>query len=219
MEIITRDLPYQNWITILFVVCFVSLAVAKSFYYQQFVDFISLRGADRYISNRTRGSFFFEPLQLVLLTIQYVGISLLIFTAYCIYYEVNFRDNISVFGLVLLGYSVFEISKFLIERLISYALRFYTRIQPFLYKRLNLKNALGIFALCSSLVFSYHPDIDHKVIYIILSFVVFIYFIFQLWLLRSYRDDFIRFPFYFILYFCTLEIAPYFILYKFIANG
>ncbi|TVZ52922.1 DUF4271 domain-containing protein [Dokdonia sp. Hel1_53] len=219
MDTIIRDFPYQNWITIIFVVCLISLAVAKSFYYQQFVDFINLRGADRYISNRTRGSFFFEPLQLVLLIIQCTGISLLIFTAYCIYYEVEFRDNIKVFGLVLLGYSLFEVFKFLVERFISYALRFYNRIQPFLYKRLNLKNALGLFALCCSLVFAYHQDINHQIVYIILSSIVFIYFIYQLWLLRLYRDDFIRFPFYFILYFCTLEIAPYFILYKFIANG
>ena len=218
MEVTLREITFQNWITILITSCLIGLAIVKVFHQQQFVDFLKINGANRYISNRTKGSFYFQPLQLTLLVIQFLGISLFIYTSYCSVYALPVREHFDIYAYILIGYSLFEIIKFSFERIIGSTLRIYRKMQPFVYKRLNIKNVLGLFAIICAAAITYHPTIPNYFVYSCLSIIIGIYVISQIWLLRKYRDDFIRFPFYFILYFCTLEIAPYFILYKFITN-
>lgn len=216
METILREITYQNWITILLVTSLVFLAVAKFLYAQRFEDFITITGADRFIVTRSRGVYIFHPLQLILATIQCIGISLLLYVAFCITTEKLIRDNYAVFLVILAGYSTFEIAKFLTERLSTYAFDIHKKMQPFIYKRLNVKNMLGLFALISSAFIVYQLEPPHILIYSIIILIIVIYTISQFLLLRQYREQIFKHPFYFILYFCTLEIGPYFILYEFI---
>lgn len=218
MEAIIREITHQNWITILFASCLASLSVVKIFYQQQFIDFVRIIGANRFIANRTKGSFYFQPLQLTLLIVQCIGFSLFIYTSYCAIYALPLKDHFEIYGYTFLGYSSFEIIKFSFEHLTGFTLNLHKKTQAFIYKRLNIKNLLGLFAIICAAIITYHPNISNYFIYGSLGLIIGIYIIFQIWLLRKYRDDFIRFPFYFILYFCTLEIAPYFILYKFITT-
>jgi hypothetical protein len=218
LESSLRLITYQNWITIIIVGCVILLAAIKFFYQARFSDFINVVGADRFFSTRSKGVFILHPLQIVLLVIQFTGISLLFYLAYCSITGLPYSENFDIFKYIFLGYSIFEIVKFLLERFIAYVLNFDKKMQSFFYKRLNVKHLLGLFALLGSAFIVYQLQIPFYFIYSILGIVITIYTISQFWLIRKYKSDFFRFPFYFILYFCTLEIGPYFILYSFITK-
>ena len=218
LESSLRLITYQNWITIIIVGCLVLLAAVKFFYQARFTDFINVVGADRFLSTRSKGVFILHPLQIVLLTIQFVGFSILIYLVYCSILNLSYAENFHIFKYIFLGYSLFEILKFILERFIGYVLNFEKKMQSFFYKRLNIKHLLGLFALFCSSFIVYQLEFPFYFIYSALGIITTIYIISQFWLLGKYKDMFFRFPFYFILYFCTLEIGPYFILYTFITK-
>jgi len=219
LEAILREFSYQNWITIIIVGCLILLAIVKNLYYNDFIDFIKLNGADKYINTRSKGTIFFRPIQLVLFSVQCAGITLLFYTSYCILNNLSFKENYLLFSIILLAYLLFEIIKAITESFIGYTLQVYIKMRPFIYKRLNVKNLLGLLALSFSIIMIYQTDISKLFVTIAITTLVFFYIISQVWLLKKYRKEFIKFPFYFILYFCTLEISPYYILYKFIAHN
>lgn len=216
MEIILREITHQNWITFLIIGCFVLLAAIRFSYGQRFIDFINVLGADRFLNTRSKGIFIFHPFQLVLLLVQFIGISLIIYLTYCATFNLPFFNSFELFGVILLAYAAFEILKLSLERLSGYLLNFNKKMQPFIYKRLNVKNLLGILSLICSAIITYRFEISYYFIYSAITIIIAVYVISQFLLLSKYKDDFIRFPFYFILYFCTLEIGPYFILYKYL---
>jgi len=198
--------------------CLIILATVKFFYQAQFTDFIKIVGADRFFSTRSKGVFILHPLQIVLLVIQCTGISILFYLLYCSMVNISYAANFHVFIFIVLSYACFEIIKFILERFIGYTLNFEKKMQSFFYKRLNVKNLLGLFALISCSFAVYQLEFPFYFIYSTLAIITAVYIISQFWLLRKYKDDFFRFPFYFILYFCALEIGPYFILYTYVTK-
>lgn len=201
--------------TLVLIGCLVLLAVAKSFYPQQYIDIIKLAGADRFLTARSKGSYFFQPLPLVLLCVQFISISLIIHYVYCASQGISPQDNSIIYAYVLLYYSVFEIVKISLERFLGFVLNIEVKMRPYFYKKITVKNWIGLFLLAGCFILVFTADVASFVVQILIGLAVFIYGIYNIWLLSSYSKLFLRFPFYFILYFCALEIAPYFILYKY----
>lgn len=190
------------------------LAIMRFFYPQAFLDFTKGSGADKFISNRTRGSFLTHPLQLSLLAIQFLIVSLFIYIIFCKLTGASIAYNREVYIKILTAFTIFEIVKNVLDQLISRLLDVSNKMLPFLYKRLNIKNILALSMLFFCFLIVYNSSVPLSVIYTIITAIVIFYIGSQIWTLRKYSNEIIKFPFYFILYFCTLEIAPYFVLYK-----
>lgn len=219
MEATLREFSYQNWITFIIVGSLILLAFVKTLYHTQFLDFIKFNGADKYINTRSKGTIFFRPIQLILFSLQCTGITLLLYVSYCVLNNISFQENYLLFSMIFIGYLLFEIIKTITESLIGYTLQIYANMRPFLHKRLNAKNLLGLLSLFFTTMMIYQTEIPKPFVFSAIGVLLFFYIISQVWLLKKYSKEFIKFPFYFILYFCTLEIAPYYILYKFIAHN
>ncbi len=219
MEPTLREFSYQNWITAVIIGALVLLAFIKTLYHAQFTDFVKINSAERYINTRTKSSFFFSPIQLVLFFLQCIGIALLFYASYCVLQKISLKENYLIFIIIFSGYFLFEIIKIVIEQIIGYTLLIYRKMSSFVYKRFNIKNVLGLLGLFFTIIITYQTDIPDFFIFGSITIIVSFYILSQVWLLKKYSKEFIKFPLYFILYFCTLEIAPYYILYKFIING
>ena len=215
MQIVLREISTQNWITLLLVGCLLLLATAKFFYNQQFIDVIRLSGADRFLNTRARGSYFFQPVPLALLIIQFVAASYILYLVFCLWMGINSSSNLLIYSYILLGYSVFEIIKIALERFIGYLLDIYKKMQPYFYKKITIKNWIGLFLLGSCFFATYAVDTSLTVLYVLIGLATLFYVVYNFWLLSSYSELALRYPLYFILYFCTLEIAPYYILYAY----
>lgn len=194
------------------------LAIVKYFYSQQYVDILKLAGADRFLNSRSKGSYFFQPLPLVLLCIQYITTSLVIYYLYCNWKKLSPSDNFQIYLYVLLAYALFEIVKISTERLVGYALNINKKLLPYFYKKITIKNWIGLFLLSGCFFLVFTTQLGSSSIVILIGLALFVYFIYTIWLVSSYSKLVLRYPFYFILYFCTLEIAPYFILYKYVTR-
>lgn len=218
MDTVIRNITTQNWITLLLVGCLILLAIAKSFYAQQYIDILKLAGADRFLNTRAKGSYFFQPLPLVLLWVQFVASALIIYHLYCFWKAIAPANYILIYLYIFIGYSVFEVLKIILERLVGYLLNVEVQMRAYFYKKITIKNWIGLFLLSGCFFLVFGPSSKASVIQIIIGFALLFYFIYNIWLLSSYSKLVLRFPFYFILYFCTLEIAPYFILYKYVTR-
>lgn len=198
--------------------CLVFLATAKFFYNQQFLDVINLSGADRFLATRARGSYFFQPIPLVLLSIQFIAVSLLLYFAYCYWTDQEISENAPIYGSILLGYALFEIVKIILERIVGYLLNIYKKMRSYFYKKITVKNWIGLFLLAGCFIASFGRSESSLLLYILIGLAAAVYIVYNIWLLSSYSDLILRFPFYFILYFCTLEIAPYYIVYRYVTD-
>jgi hypothetical protein len=110
----------------------------------------------------------------------------------------------------------FIIIKYIVEKIIAVILDIELYINTYNFHKINARNLFGIFLIPINLVLVYYDSV-HKIIYlsVILTFLSYNFIVLFL-LLRNHQKLIISKLFYFILYLCALEIAPYLIIYKFL---
>ena len=112
------------------------------------------------------------------------------------------------------GIAVFVLIKVLLERLIGSLFEIDKLTDLYLFQKITYKNYLGILLLPINalLLFAFEPTLD--IIYGIIILLLIINIIGLISSLKSHQSLIKNNLFYFILYLCALEIAPYIILYK-----
>ncbi len=218
METTLRAILNKDWITLLLLVCIIGIAAVKLAYNQRFQDFVLLIGIDKYATVRSKEQALWNPFNAILLLIQLCLFSLFIFLGYCILHNQESSEMLGLYLKILIGYTLFEIVKMSFEKIIGYLLNIKDLMNIYLFRKLGFKNFLGLLLIiiCSFIV--YNDPISHFFIYGCLVLIIILYLISTISILRKYRDQILSLPSYFILYFCTLEIAPYYILYHLYIN-
>ena len=212
METALKTIINKDWITLLLVASFFTIAIARYFYTQQFQGLLSFFGSDAYLT-RSKEKGALHPFNILLSLHQVIIISLFLFLWYTISLGKDYAQSPDLYIKILIGYIIFEILKTLIDKIIGYLLNVQGVMHLYLQRKLNFKNFLSILvlALCSFIVFS--SFITIQITQISLLIIIGLYFISLAITISKYQDQILSLPSYFILYFCTLEIAPYYILY------
>jgi len=107
----------------------------------------------------------------------------------------------------------------LLERLIGSLFEIDQLIDNYIFQKISYKNYIGLLLLPINalLIFSVTPS--RQIIFLVLSILLIISVIGLITSFKSHQSLIKKNFFYFILYLCALEIAPYIILYKvFIVN-
>jgi len=112
------------------------------------------------------------------------------------------------------GIAIFVLIKVLLERLIGSLFEIDKLTDLYLFQKITYKNYLGILLLPINalLLFTFQPTLN--IIYGIIILLLSINVIGLISSLKSHQSLIKNNLFYFILYLCALEIAPYIILYK-----
>lgn len=214
MQALERSFSSNDWITIVLVACLVLVAVAKVIYESRFVDFAELLVNEKYLLKSNKDIRFENPFNLILFTVQFFSISLFI---YIIFRELGVETDASSFLLyvrIVLAYVVFVSLKFFIERMLGVLFNGEQELNTYQFSKLSYRSYFALVLLPVNAVFIYAL----KPGYITICIIVGIFLIFNIISLfntyRRYENMIYNNLFYFILYLCALEIAPYFILYK-----
>lgn len=213
-----RHIISNEIFTILLIAGLIIIAIAKLVSPKRFEDFILVLGNDRYLKIYSRDQKFFDKFDALLFINLILSVSVFCFIIYKQISEVHSISGNMMFKLTF-SIGVFILIKVLFERLIGSLFEIDKLIDQYIFQKISFKNYLGLLLLPVNalLLYSFQPTL-----YLIYGIILLLLIINIIGLISSFKthQSLIKNNlFYFILYLCALEIAPYVILYKvFIAN-
>jgi hypothetical protein len=210
-----RNIGGKDWATILFVVCFALIAINRTVFETRFTEFVKLAVSDKYtkiykdsgniMSGFTISFFFIQVISFTFL-LQFI-LSLDYFNH--VKEKTSWVDFIQLFTLI----AAFILSKYLIEKIIATAFNIEDFNEQFNLHKVNYRTYIGLLLLPVNVILFYNDTIPAFVIYTLIGLIIASTVISYLVSLRIYQNLILGKLFYFILYLCALEIAPYYFMY------
>ncbi|GAA4944879.1 DUF4271 domain-containing protein [Algibacter agarivorans] len=208
-----RNIISNEIFTILIIIGLVIVAIAKLTAPKRFDDFIIVLGNTRYLKIYSKDQKFFDRFDGLLFSNLILSLTVFCFIIYRHITESNQTTMNTMFKLAF-GIGVFILIKVLFERLIGSLFEIDKIIDQYLFQKTSYKNFLGILLLPINalLLFSFQPTLP--IIYGMIILLIIVNIIGLNSSFKTHQSLIKNNLFYFILYLCALEIAPYIILYK-----
>ncbi|MDP5157895.1 MAG: DUF4271 domain-containing protein [Flaviramulus sp.] len=208
-----RNIVSNELFTILLVVGLVIVAIAKLIAPKRFEDFLIVLGNNKYLKIYARDQKFFDTFDGLLFSNLILSLSVFSIIIYQSISETNIV-SINLMFKICLGIATFILIKVLVERLISSLFEIDKIIDTYLFQKISYKNFLGLLLLPLNalLLFTFKPNLI--LFYIIISLLLIVNILGLISLFKTYQSLIKNNLFYFILYLCALEIAPYVLIYK-----
>lgn len=203
--------------TVLLVVCLLLVSVTKVLFPKRFYDFASILLNYRYLKIYARDQKFLDAFEGLLFSNLIIGLSILGFISYNLSSHIDSSSQITLYKLAF-AITIIIIIKILIERLVSSILKIDSIISEYLLMKTSYKNFLGLLLIPINALLIYTLNVSQSIIIVFVSLLVLINLIGVLIFIKDNLRLIKNNLFYFILYLCTLEISPYFILYKLITK-
>ncbi|WP_281323169.1 DUF4271 domain-containing protein [Flavobacterium aestivum] len=213
-----RIVENKDWATLVFIMAFGIIALTKSVYENRFEDFFKLIYSNKYIRIYRDSSHLMDMFSISLFFIQIISFSFfiqLLLSYFGFTSKTDWVQFIQIFTFVI----YFILSKFLIEKIIATAFNIEELIEQFNLQKVTYRTYIGLLLLPVDILLFYYDSILKNipllVFYIILGLNVLLYLV----SIKNYRNEIFGKLFYFILYLCALEIAPYYFMYYWFTKG
>ena len=208
-----RDVTSNELYTILIVIGLTFIAIAKVSSPKRFSDFTMVLGNFTYLKIYTREQKFFDRFDALLFINLIVSVAIFGLIVFQLLVE-PISVSLNLISKLVFGIGVFILIKVLIERLIGSLFDIDYLIDHYIFQKISYRNFLGIVLLPINalLIFSITPT--PTIIYAIFILLFTISMIGLITSFKTYQSLIKNNLFYFILYLCALEIAPYVIFYK-----
>lgn len=218
IQLSERILVNKDWATVLFVLAIAVIALNKSVFSIRFNEFIKLGYSDKYnkVYKDTNNLLSWFTISMFIIQLISFSFFILLMLSYFNYTKI---DNYITYVQIVTFLFVFILSKFLIEKIIGTAINSESLVDKFNLVKVNYRAFLGFILLPINIVLYYNSWPIKEVFYIILS-VFLLYNVFTYYfLVKTYQKTILSKLFYFILYLCTLEIAPYYFMYYWVTKN
>lgn len=213
-----RVVENKDWATILFVISFATIAFTKSAFENRFAEFAKLIYSDKYMNIYKDGSHLNSSFTIALFLVQLISFSFFIQMSLVSFGHGTKTDWILFIQIItFLMYFIF--SKFLIEKIIATAFNIEEIIEQFNLQKVILRTYIGIFLLPVDIILFYYDSVSSNFIAILVFIVLIFNLLTYLISIKNYQNIIISKLFYFILYLCALEIAPYYFMYYWFTKG
>ena len=217
MQAIERIHEYRDWITLIFLACFVLLAIAKILFPQRFEEFISLLNSGKFIAFKGKENKAFHPFNILLLAIQAMAVSIFLFIAYNYFFNTQ-ETSLVLYIRIFTAYTCLLLIKAGVEKIVGNIFEIDEKIDYYIFQKFSYRNFISLFLLAASLFLVYGIDTTAILIGIMGGIAILANAIALFIIYRRNQNTLSVNWFYFILYLCALEIAPYIILYKLVTN-
>lgn len=213
-----REVISNDWFTVLIVLSLCILAFAKYAFSNRFNDYLWVVGNSKYLKIYAREQKFIDQFDSLLFVNLVISLSIFSFVGYNTLVEsINFE--ISTFIKLFVGIGAIILIKILLERLIGSLFDIDDLIDSYIFQKTNYKNYIGLILLPINAILIFALKPSETLIYIVVAIIILINLIGFITSFKTHQKTILNNLFYFILYLCALEIAPYIILYKlFITN-
>ncbi|MDP5198006.1 DUF4271 domain-containing protein [Flavobacterium sp. DG2-3] len=214
-----RIIENKDWATLLFVVTFAVVAMTKSAYETRFSEFSKLIFSDKYAKIYRDNSHMKNSFTVGLFFVQIISFAFFILLAMNIFDSSIKKTDWILFIQIATFLLYFILGKYLIEKIVATSFNIDEFVELFNLQKVTYRTYIGVLILPINAVLFYYNNIPQiiplAIIGISLCISVYSYFI----SIKTYQNVIIGKLFYFILYLCALEIAPYYFLYYWITKG
>ena len=213
-----RLIESKDWATLLFVLSFASIAVTKSVFENRFADFARLAFSDKYTKVYRDSSHLRSGFTISLFFVQVISFAFFIQLSLSYFGHASKTDWVLYIQIVTF-LIFFILSKYLIEKIIATAFNMEEFVEQFNLQKVAYRTYIGLFILPINIILFYYDSISKNIpllmIFIIVAINIITYFI----SIKNYQNLIFGKLFYFILYLCALEIAPYYFMYFWFTRG
>jgi hypothetical protein len=207
-----RILETRDWATIVFIVSFILVSIAKSVFENRFSDYIKLIVSDKYIKVYKDSAHLMSGFTIVLFLVQLVSLAFFIQLVLS-YFGYASKTDWILFIQIFTFLMVFILSKFLIEKIIATAFKIEEFTEQFNLQKVSYRTYIGLLVLPIDIILFYNENPSKILIMLFIGIVLTINLLTYLISLKNYQNFLLGKVFYFILYLCALEIAPYYFMY------
>lgn len=208
----------KDWITLLFVLSFAIIAITKSVYENRFGDFINLLFSDKYSKIYRDSSHLKSGFTISLFLVQVISFAFFIQFSLSLFGYASKTDWI-LYIQIITFLIFFILSKYLIEKIIATAFNIEEFVEQFNLQKVTYRTYIGLFILPINVILFYYDSISKNIPLIIILMILIFNILTYLISIKNYQKLIFSKLFYFILYLCTLEIAPYFFMYYWYTKG
>ena len=213
-----RIVENKDWITSLFLIAFVLIAVAKTGFENRFNDFFRLIISDKYLKIYKDSSQMTSWFTVLLFIVQVISVSFFIQLLLSLLGYGSKTDYI-LFIQLFTAMSLFILSKYLIEKIIAVSFGIEEFADQFNLQKVSYRNYFGMLLLLLNVILYYIGQLPILLLYGILFAILIANTILYAKSLKKYQKLIMGKLFYFILYLCALEIAPYYFIYYWITKS
>lgn len=202
----------KDWATVLFILCFALIAINRAVFEVRFNEFVRIAISDKYLKiYKDSGNMqsWFTISMFVVQLISFAFFIQLTLSVFGITTKTNWISFIQI--TTLLG--VFILSKYLIEKIIATTFLIEEFNEQFNLQKVNYRTYIGMLILPINLFLFYNDFLSKTLILSLIAIILIINMITYFFSLKNYQNLILGKFFYFILYLCTLEIAPYYFMY------
>ncbi|KFC60601.1 hypothetical protein FEM08_06430 [Flavobacterium gilvum] len=208
----------NDWVTLVFILSFGIVALTKSLYENRFEDFTKLIFSDKYVRIYRDSSHLMGMFSISLFLVQIISFSFFIqilLARFGYGLKTDWILFIQIFTFVI----YFVLSKFLIEKIIATTFNIEELIEQFNLQKVTYRTYVGLVLLPVDIILYYYDALLKNIPLTILYTIVVLNVLLYVYSIKSYRNEIFGKLFYFILYLCTLEIAPYYFMYYWFTKG
>jgi len=213
-----RILEHRDWATYLFVFSFVLIAITKTAFETRFSEFLRILVTDKYIKVYKDTSHLMSGFTILLFIVQIISFSFFIQLVLNFFGYVSKTDWI-IFIRIFTFFGIFVLSKFLIEKIVATIFNIEEFAEQFNLKKVSYRTFIGLILLPINIYLFYNNTPSNILIYFTIAVILIINLFSYLVSLKIYQNLLIGKLFYFILYLCALEIAPYYFMYYLITKN
>ena len=213
-----RILEPKDWATCLFVLSFALIAVTRTAFEGRFSEFLRILVSDKYIKVYKDTSHLMSGFTILLFIVQVISFSFFIQLLLHYFGYVSKTDWV-IFLRIFTFFGVFVLSKFLIEKIVAAVFNIEEFTEQFNLQKVSYRTFIGLILLPINIYLFYNNNLSNVLIYCIIGVILIINLFSYLVSLKIYQNLLIGKLFYFILYLCALEIAPYYFIYYMITKN
>jgi hypothetical protein len=212
MEAIDRVVLSKDWITGILILSLVCLVFAKSWFYNRFLSFIILPFNNKYVVLYNKKGRLMSGFHLSLSVFQMLNLALYAYLSAVVIFEEDLMQRSFLFPVILGGILLFTLAKIWIQWAGGYIFENQKLITSVVFKKLSYLNFSSLILFTANLLLTYLLPDSKTVVFIAFGLFLLVNIIGWIAILKIHQNYITSHFFYFILYLCALEIAPFLII-------
>ena len=212
LQLQQRIIENKDWATLLFLLCFVVIAIIKYLFEIPFNEFLRLPFSKKYTSTYKDTSNLYSTFTVSLFFVQLISFSFLI-QIILSYFDYTSKANWITFIQIFTTLFVAILIKFYIEKIVATIFDIEDFLEVFNLKKVTFRTYIGLIFLPIVILLYYNNFLSVGIISTFLAIIGLAMVYFYFLSIITYQKLILGKIFYFILYLCTLEIGPYYLLY------
>lgn len=208
----------KDWATALFVLSFAIIAITKSIFENRFGDFANLIFSNKYTKVYRDNSHLKSGFTISLFFVQIISLAFFIQISLSYFGHASKTDwvlYIQIFTFLIF----FILSKYLIEKIIATSFNIEEFMDQFNLQKVTYRTYIGLLIMPINIILFYYDSISRNIPALIIAIILAINVLTYSISIKNYQNLIFGKLFYFILYLCTLEIAPYYFMYYWFTKG